>query len=433
MSAVTEPESDDPRKVEARLRQLERQLVHSERLASMGQLAAGVAHEVNNPAAFVSSNLAILAGHLDNLQAGLTAIRETLVETPEAEAVDGVIKRLHLEEAIADAQAIVAENLEGMSRISAIVRDLRTFARIERDRVELVHLNQVVNAACNIANNQLRHRATLIKDLGEVPAIAADPGKLTQVLLNLLINAAQAIPEGAASSHSVRVRTRVEGDRVVLSVIDSGVGIPEELQGRLFEPFFTTKAEEGGTGLGLVLSAEIVRQHGGDMRVFSSPGKGSRFDVVLPLHTGLKLVAVKTPELPAVVATTPLRILAIDDEANLLKAYRRVLSPPHELVTCNDGLEALDLLREDQAFDVVICDLMMPQLDGPRFFEALAEVAPRLLSRVIFASGGAFTARTKDFVASMSTPCLEKPVPPAELLAAVGRVGARIPTLAPSG
>ncbi len=406
-------------------RELQDQLEHSERLAAMGQMAAGVAHEVNNPAAFVMANLTVVqTDYLENIQRCMNELHKLAQNgTKEAyEQFKEVTERYGAERLLAEMKVIVSENLEGMSRVCSIVRDLKNFSRIEKEVVERVHPNEVVNAACALVHNQVRFKAKLIKDLGSPSKIAADPGKLTQVVMNLLLNAAQAMPEGSHKDNFIRVRTSERDGQVVISVSDSGAGIPDAIKARIFEPFFTTKGKNKGTGLGLSLCADIVRQHKGDIKVFSIVGKGSRFEAAFPIDTGLVPAEPKLKPSAVSVQLKPLRILLIDDEEMLLRAYRRVLSTKHEVFTVNGGAEAIEHLRTRQAYDVVICDLMMPQVDGIKVYDAIRELAPHLLDRLLFCSGGAFTDRMKGFADSVSTPVLEKPVKPDALRSAIASI-----------
>ena len=411
-----EAEADHGERARARL-------LHSDRLAAVGQLAAGVAHEVNNPAAYVTANVSILGEHMERLRAALGDLRGWASETAGAEeALERCFAAHDLRTLVDESRDIITESVEGLGRITAIVRDLKNFSRIDREQVELLHPNQVVNSACNLVYNQLRHRAMLIKDLGDLPRITGDRGKLTQVLMNLLLNAAQAIPEDAQGEQYVRVMTRAESDRLIISVIDTGTGIAEEHLDRVFEPFFTTKARDRGTGLGLSICADIARQHGGDLRVYSALGKGSQFDLVLPRETGLAPGRVSVSQPAPVTREGSARILLIDDEPMLLRAYRRLLSPPHEVVTADGGEAALQILAEDSAFDVILCDLMMPKVDGPMFFQELERRFPKLPTRVVFCSGGAFTARAKEFIAAVGNTFLEKPTSAAALHRAIAEV-----------
>ncbi len=382
----------------------------SELVLGMAQLAAGVAHEVNNPAAYVAANLQVLREVVDAVS--------ILALAPQPPKVE-------LERLLGEAREIISENLQGMSRISSIVRNLMDFSQLDQDRVEAVQINEVVNAACSIVYNQVRHRARLIKALGDVPVIAADRGRLTQVMVNLLMNSAEAIEEGAAGHHFVEIRTELAGDQIVISVIDSGPGIPKEVQHLVFEPFFTTKSGPKNVGLGLPVCVDIVRHHRGDLRMVTQVDRGTRFDVLLPLHTGLAAeVPLRAKPVDEDKAEVPrgARVLLIDDETLLLKAYRRMLADSCEVVTAAGGEEALELLRYDPNFDAVICDLMMPHVDGPMIYEELARTAPDLIPRIIFCSGGAFTPRARTFAGTVANQLLEKPVGANALKAAIARI-----------
>jgi len=394
--------------------ELQKRLIHADRLVAIGQLAAGVAHEINNPLAYVMANLTITSSHIAAIGPVLDSLREALDRGFGAEGA-GLLDRVLSENSIAriltDMKEMASENLEGAERIRGIVKDLRSFSRIESDEIELVNLNDVINTACNMVFNEIRHRAKLVKDLGRLPMIAADRGKLTQVMTNLIVNAAQSIEEGAADENKIKVITSLQGEKVHIVIEDTGSGIPESVQKRIFEPFFTTKPRELGTGLGLSLSAELVRKHGGEISVSSALGEGSRFEVVLPVDTELAVTGLAVEPPAAVIPSAGrARILVIDDEAMILSAFKRVVGRIHEVVTAEGGGNGLDILEKDANFDVVICDLMMPKVDGVMVHEKIREIAPNLLDRVIFCSGGAFTARAKEFLATVENVVLEKPI-----------------------
>ncbi len=398
--------------------------LHVDRLAAVGQMAAGVAHEVNNPVAYITANTNTTADHVDRLETVVRKLRTVVADHPEvARSFDAVIDRLEVHRTLTDLRDITKENLEGAGRISAIVRDLKNFSRIEPDQVNVVSVNQIVNEACMLVAHQIRYKAELVKKLGDVPRLPLAQQKLCQVVTNLLMNAAQAIPEGDHQAHRIQVQTSAESDRVIISVADTGCGIPEHLKKRIFEPFVTTKEKEGGTGLGLSLCADIVRQHGGDIRLYSALGQGSQFDVILPLNTGLRPVvrlARASPAQPRNLERA--RILLVDDELMLLRAFRRLLTPHHDVVTASGGAEALEILATDQRFDVVICDLMMPDVDGPTVHAEVSVRWPQLEGRMVFCSGGAFSPRVRTFAETVRERCLEKPATIQQLTMAIDRI-----------
>ncbi len=382
---------------------LNRRLIHSDRLAAIGQLSAGVAHEINNPAAFVMANLTSLSGVVDRI-----------------EQSDGRVSGAQLLEV----RDMLRDGLEGIERIHSLTKNLKTFARIERDDVELVDVNEVLSGACAIVADEIRDRARLLKQLGAVPRLAADPGKLSQVFINLLMNAAQAIEAGSEDQHEICCTSAYQDGGIRVTVADTGCGMPESVRSRIFEPFFTTRSRDKGTGLGLTLCADIVRRHSGEIRVKSDPGKGSVFEVLLPIETGL--VFSKRPQPPSESPNHKrARVLVIDDEEILLKAYRRMLSTNHDVVVARGGENALELLRADTNFDVVLCDLMMPDVDGKGVYEALNALSPGLAKRTIFCSGGAYSSRLGDFVASLPNVTLDKPFTAGALAQAVADARAR--------
>ena len=393
---------------------LRRRLLHSDKLTAIGQLAAGVAHEVNNPASYIMANATFLEENLIEMDRAVSAIREYAsrrLAPDQRGALEAELARCRVDHLLKDSHELVEQSTEGMNRIRSVVRDLSTFSRVERDEVELVQVNTLVEAAINLTFGEIRHRARLVKDLGQLPSIMADRGKLAQVMTNLLVNAAHSIEEGAADRNQIKVITRHEADAITILVQDSGCGMPEPVRRRVFEPFFTTKSRGVGTGLGLSLSAEIVHKHGGEIQVSSEVGRGSRITVVLPVDTGLVFLDDRTPPPSTEPATDRKpRVLIIDDDKFIIQAYKRILKSSFDVEVAEGGKAALECLERDAAFDVVVCDLMMPVMDGVGVYEAAAEAHPEILDRIVFCSGGAFTERTKAFVASVDNIFLEKPV-----------------------
>jgi two-component system NtrC family sensor kinase len=238
---------------------LQAQLVVSDRLAAVGTLAAGVAHEINNPLAFVLSNLSFLAGELQGVSRELPPGRT------------------------AEMEEVLREASDGAHRVRQIVRDLRTFSRGDDEVATSVNVQAVLESAITMARGELKMRAQIVREYREVPLVEGNEGRFGQVFLNLLINAAQAIPEGRPDRHEVRLVLRHSGDRVIVEVKDTGVGMAPEVRARIFDPFFTTKPVGEGTGLGLSICHGIVTGFGGEITVESEEGRGSTFRVVLPV------------------------------------------------------------------------------------------------------------------------------------------------------
>lgn len=264
---------------------------------------------------------------------------------------------------------------------------------------------------------ELRHRARVVKDFGPVSAVEGNEARLGQVFLNLLLNAAHAIKPGALAANEVRITTRMdEAGRVSVEFTDTGCGIPSEDLPRIFESFFTTKPVGMGTGLGLAISLSIVESIGGSIVVESKVGEGSTFRVVLPAST-----AVPKPSEPplGVEPTGRARVLIVDDEPGLRRALRRILKDNNEVVEAGGGEEALARVRSGERFDVIICDLMMPQMTGMELYAEVARMAPTEADRFIFVTGGAFTIEAKHFLDECPNPVIEKPFDPARVLAHV--------------
>ena len=361
----------------AELAKAQKHIAESERLSSVGTLAAGVAHEINNPLAFILGNVDF-------------AVRELLSPTPELDEV-----RIALDEARI-----------GGTRVRDIVRDLKLFARAPGIENGSSDVETLLERSISMAANEIRYRAKLVRNYRGVPHALGSETRLGQVFLNLLINAAQAIPEGNVDGNEIRVSTRVDGEWVEVEVADTGKGIPAEVRARIFEPFYTTKPVGVGTGLGLSICHGIVHSVGGNITVDSAPGKGTSFRVRLPI--AVTAVRAAEPEAPEPVPPSARDILIVDNEPLLARALRRVLAP-HRVIAETSGQKALLRLAAGERFDLVLCDMMMPEMSGPDVFAEIRRIAPDQADRVVFVTGGAFTDSARDFLASTTQRALEKP------------------------
>lgn len=264
---------------------LESQLVQSEKLASLGQLAAGVAHEINNPVGFISSNLSTLDGYFKQLQQILQAYQgaEPLIAAPEQrDQLKALRTSLELDFLTEDIPILIRESKEGIGRVVQIVKDLKNFSRVDNDQTwQFANLQQGIDSTLNIVASELKYKADVVKHYQPLPDIECLASQLNQVVMNLVINAAQAMgPERG----TITISNGVEGENIWLEVADNGCGIAPEALQKIFDPFFTTKPVGEGTGLGLSLSYGIVKKHGGTIAVSSEPGKGTTFRVVLPIR-----------------------------------------------------------------------------------------------------------------------------------------------------
>jgi two-component system NtrC family sensor kinase len=279
-------EREEQRVLIKQLEEAHNQLLQSEKLASIGQLAAGVAHEVNNPIGFVNSNLGALKRYVEDLLGLLDEYAQVEAELPEAsrQRMAAARERAELDYLREDVVALIAESIDGTTRVRKIVQDLRDFSRAGDSEWKIIDLHSGIESTLNVVWNELKYKAEVIREFGELPDVECLPSQLNQVYLNLLVNAAQAIPERG----KIIIRTCRDGDFVRIAVQDTGCGIPPEIRARIFDPFFTTKPVGKGTGLGLSVTYGIVERHGGRIELESEPGKGSTFTVVLPIRQPAK-------------------------------------------------------------------------------------------------------------------------------------------------
>lgn len=353
----------------------------ADRMASVGTLAAGVAHELNNPLAYVLGNLELLHQQL----------RATWVEPTQL-------------------QVLVDEALDGARRMRSITQDLRTFSQPHAEAATSIDPRVVMDSALKIAGTEIRHRAALRREYEDVPAVRAEASKLGQVFLNLVVNAVQALPVGEAKHHEILVRTFADAQGFsVVEVCDTGPGIPPHLTARIFEPFVTTKPREVGTGLGLSICHNIVTSMGGHISVHPRSPRGTVFRVRLPPSGVPVAVAPMTAPLPRELPAGEVRrVLIIDDDPMVANSLRRLLAT-REVDIADSGRRGIEMLRENDRFEVVLCDLMMPEVSGMDVYEAIMEERPDLAARFIFMTGGAFTERARAFLERVPNPKLEKP------------------------
>lgn len=365
-------------------KRMEAQLLQADRLASLGTLAAGVAHEVNNPLGYLTLNLEWLARQLPTLASDPSRLQALALMLEEAR--------------------------HGAARVAAIVRDLRAFSRADGETRNAVDLRTTVGSAIKMAGHHLRHRASVVTEFeDDVPAAWANEARLEQVLLNLLLNAAQAMDESTMDRNEIGIVVRKGApSRAIIEVTDNGAGISPQALRHIFDPFFTTKSN--GTGLGLSICHTIVTSFGGTISVSSRVGEGTTFRIELPTRS--QVADSTRPPASGVTADAPftkrLRILVVDDEAAIASTLRELLAAEHDVKAVTSGAEALEAVRAS-TFDVILCDLMMPQMSGMDLYDRLREASPGLERRVVFMTGGAFTARATEFLARVPNRRVEKP------------------------
>lgn len=388
-------------------KRMQAELMVSDRMASVGTLAAGVAHEINNPLAAAMANL-------DYLREGVAVLE---AERPTAERAEWL--RARFVEPLADAQ-------EAAERVRRIVRDLTTLSRSPATEQQWsVDVNAVLESSLRMARNEIRHRAELLKTLGDVPPVRANEARLGQVFLNLIVNAAQALPAGRVAQNQIRVATRRSGTNVVVEVGDTGAGIAPDNLERIFDAFYTTKTIGEGTGLGLAICRRIVSDIGGTLTVCSTLGVGSTFSVTIPMETALEAKP-DTEQMSQAAVVTPQntlagRLLLIDDEDIVARCVQRSLATVYDFVRVSSAADAITLLESGATFDVILCDIMMPNVTGIDLYKRLVQTAPDQARRMMFMTGGAFTADASNFLAGSDVVMLAKPFGASELRAAVGR------------
>jgi two-component system, NtrC family, sensor kinase len=256
------------------------QVLQSEKLASIGQLAAGVAHEINNPVGFVNSNLGSLQAYVESLLRFTAAVDGLELGEEQRATLTALKKEIDLDFLREDVGSLLRESLEGLDRVKRIVQDLKDFSRIDQPDWQMTDLHHCIDSTLNMVKNEIKYKAEVEKNYGDLPEIECVPSQLNQVFMNLLVNAAHAIKDHGV----IRIRTCLQGDKACVAIQDTGCGIAPDVVKRIFEPFFTTKPVGKGTGLGLSVSYNIVTRHGGTIEVTTEPGNGTEFRVLLPLR-----------------------------------------------------------------------------------------------------------------------------------------------------
>lgn len=378
---------------EKELIQLRLQAHLNDKLRSIGLLAAGVAHDVNNPISWILLNLEYLQQH--------------------GAAMDH-----------AELKNLLTESIHGAERIKDIVSNLKGISRFTEQEIKPVNLHQIIDTVLMVLGHETRLRAVIEKKYAaHLPTIVANESKWYQVFMNLIMNALQAIPEGDLLHHKISIKTRVDKKEIRIDITDTGKGIDPIHLPRIFEPFFTTKSMGEGTGLGLSISQEIVHAYGGRIAVKSQLGKGSTFSVLIPLKAHERTALFEPSLATKTTISSRKNILIVDDEPYLLKALQRMLTPYHDSVTAVSVGDALEKLKTNpKQFDIILADVLMPGMSGADLYETIAKTYPQLVPRILFMTGGVYTSKEKAFIQRVPNECLSKPIDKEALLAQINKV-----------
>lgn len=381
-------------------REFTARMMQMDRVLAVGTLVSGIGHEINNPLSFVLNNVQFVRSRLDKL------------ETPPEE-----LEEVH--EALADAE-------KGAEQIREIVTRLRTFTHYEDETPgNLVDVEAAIDAAIQMARSDIRHRAELETDVDhDLPRVEGDGSRVAQVFLNLLVNAADAVEQ--QDEGRITVETTVADDRLIVEISDNGCGIDDEVADRMFDPFFTTKSPQRGTGLGLASAQSVVESHDGVLTFESTPGVGTTFRVELPVADSAGPTT--TDRQRSRTADGPRRIAVVDDEPGIGRTIERVLGDDHSVQAFASATEFLGALADGAEYDVVFCDLLMPDLTAMDLVPLLEEDHPETARRLVLMTGGVCTPEAEDFVEQTDLPLSSKPIDNDELRQYVTRFGADEPT-----
>lgn len=386
---------------------LDARLHEADKMASLGHLVAGVSHEVNNPLAALLLNIGSLGERLPRF---LSSEGRDGAQRPASS--DEISERLE------DMRSILQESAEAAERIRTVVADMRLFAHPNSSVGEMTRVEDLIEGALSLIGSEVRYKASVTRGYGHTPEIIADRARLSQAFLNVVLNAAQAIEGNEPDKNWIRVVTRADGEGIVIEVSNSGPPILTEHLPKIFDPFFTTKQVGKGVGLGLSITYETVRRHGGYVEAKSSKGEPTLFRIWLPLDTGLALS--QPPEPPAKTSFTAASLLIVDDDKLFRNGLRRILEKYYEVRVAPSGQRAVELL-EEQRFDVVLCDLIMPGMTGMDLFSLARRQWPDQAARFVFLTGGTNSPEARDFLLNVENPRAYKPVNANEIVFLIDR------------
>ena len=376
-------------------REITARMIQMDRLVSIGTLAAGIGHEINNPLTYVYGNIDLLRTELSE------ALETFVLDTPDPNGMRATIT---------ESIAVLSEMSVGAERIRDIVQDLRIFSRLrEENRLERFDVTEVVASSINVTFSEIRHRAILVKDFHQAPRALFDRARLAQILTNLLINAAHSIETNTnRDDNTIRVSVRPSpGGDVLIAISDTGCGIPQENLERIFDPFFTTKPEGTGTGLGLSICQSLARSMSGELWVDSAEGAGTTITVRIP--SGEANYEVSAVEQHVEFVEDRVTLVVVDDEHAICEMISRGLSDTHNVITFLDHEAARDAILDGLDFDLALIDVMSTKLSGIDLIESVSGAISDIRERASFITGGVFSSADAELMRRANVPVIHKP------------------------
>ncbi len=389
-------------------RAIDEKLNRAERMASVGTLAAGVAHEINNPLAYVTTNIAYCMERIRYIE---ELLEGNAIRLGSPASLRAMLRPM--EQALTEAH-------QGTSRVATIVRDLRALTREDKETDSTIDVQTVLQSAVHMSESETRYRCQVSTDVDRVGGVLGNETRLAQIFLNLIVNAAQAFVSDDKERNRIRISAHEVDDTCVIEIKDNGPGIAPENLKRIFDPFFTTKPVGVGTGLGLSICHGLIESMAGSISVQSEMGVGTTFKV--QLRVSREAPPTSASRAPSISPDLRARVLVVDDEPLILRSVSRLLRDEHDVETASNGKEALLKLAEDGPFDLIVCDLMMPEMNGMDLHQEVARNNPDIAKRFVFLTGGAYTHSAKVFLSRIANPKLDKPVQPNLLRSVVSSV-----------
>jgi CheY-like chemotaxis protein len=373
-----------------------------ERLISLGSLIGGIAHEINNP-------LALLFGSIDVLQRQLVGLAQP-AQASEPFSVAGALRAL--------------ENARrSAERIAGVVQCASLFASADLESVESIDVHRVLESSIQVASNEIRHGAHLVRNYESLPHVRCNPARLGQIFLNVLLNAVYAIRDNGGRDHVIRVSTSLEESYVVVTITDSATELDAQTVARIFDPLSAATAGGARLHFGLAVSREVVQSMGGLIEVRTVEPQGVSFRILLPSDNSRSTYPPPAPKPPTRLASQRLPVMVIDDEPQLCELFSAMLSDQYDVAAFSSPRSALASMLQGN-FAVIVCDVMMPELNGMEVYAQAIRERPELQERFVFVTGGAFTERARLFLRQTGRPTLRKPCSRSALLKVVGEVAA---------